>query len=291
MSFTFNNPRGWQDLDVVNILINNVLDGRNACYLAYSRSAGVLYLVADDGGTLSTGLALGGPGSVSNSQCSVAGAASMVAGSRDTLTVTLNIVFTSGFGGNKVVYLAARDLEGGNSGWQALGVWQPPFTPSGTIAVVSLTPARGAAPSGTAQTFAATLTDSQGGTCGTCSSTAGFGVVNLLVGNFIDGRSACYLAYVASTNSLLLVDDGGDAGGPFAGGMVLNGAAGAIQNSQCSVNGVGSSAAKSGNTLTLTLNITFKSPFAGNLIVWVAGRDQASGNNTDWQAMGTTTVQ
>jgi len=181
------------------------------------------------------------------------------------------------------MYLAAGNVAGGNSGWQALGVWQAPFTPAGTIAVVSLTQARSAAASGTAQTFTAALTDSQGA--------GDFGVVNLLVNNFIDGRQACYLAYVASTNSLLLVDDGGDAGGPFAGGVVLNGVAATIQNSQCSVNRVGSSAAKSGNTLTLMLNITFKSPFAGNRIVWVAGRDAAGGNNTGWQSMGTTTVE
>ena len=43
--------------------------------------------------------------------------------------------------------------------------------------------------------------------------------------------------------------------------------------------------------LSYLLNITFKSPFAGNRVVWVAGRDQASGNNTDWQSVGTTTVQ
>jgi len=283
MIFTFNDASGWQDLDVVNILINNVLDGRNACYLAYSRSAGVLYLVADNGGTLSTGLTLGGSGSVSNSQCIVAGAASAASGSGNTLTVTLNLIFAAGFGGNKVVYLAARDLAGGNSGWQALGVWQATFTPAGTIAVVSLTQARSAAASGAAQTLAAGLTDSQGA--------GDFGVVNVLVNNFIDGRSACYLAYAAASNSLLLLDDGGDAGGPFAGGMVLNGSAGTIQNSQCSVNGVGSSAVKSGNGLTLTLNITFKAALAGNRVVWVAGRDGAGGNNTDWQAMGTTTVQ
>jgi len=283
MVFTFNDSSGWQDLGVVNVLINNVLDGRNACYLAYSRSAGVLYLVADDGGTLSTGLVLGGAGSVSNSQCIVTGSASAAAGSGNTLTVALNIIFTAGFGGNKVMYLAAGNVAGGNSGWQALGVWQAPFTPAGTIAVVSLTQARSAAASGTAQTFTAALTDSQGA--------GDFGVVNLLVNNFIDGRQACYLAYVASTNSLLLVDDGGDAGGPFAGGVVLNGVAATIQNSQCSVNRVGSSAAKSGNTLTLMLNITFKSPFAGNRIVWVAGRDAAGGNNTGWQSMGTTTVE
>ena len=34
---------------MTDVLINNFLDGRSACYLAYSRSAGVLYLVADNG--------------------------------------------------------------------------------------------------------------------------------------------------------------------------------------------------------------------------------------------------
>jgi len=283
MTFTFNDPNGWQDLDVVNVLINNVLDGRSACYLAYSRSVGVLYLVEDDGGTLSTGLPLGGSGSVSNSQCSVAGAASVAMGSGNTLTVTLNLSFTAGFGGNKVVYLAARDVGGGNSGWQALGVWQAPFTPSGTISVVSLGAARGAAAAGTPQTYTATLMDSKG--------VSDFGVVNLLVNNFIDGRIACYLAFAAASNTLLLVDDGGDAGGPFAGSLVLNGGAGTIQNSQCSVNGAGSAAVKSGNTLTLILNLTFQSSFKGNQIVWLAGRDGAGANNTGWQATGTATVQ
>ena len=57
------------------------------------------------------------------------------------------------------------------------------------------------------------------------------------------------------------------------------------------MNSVGSSAVKNGNTLTLALNITFKAPFAGNRVIWVAGRDSADGNNTDWQAVGTTAVQ
>ena len=39
------------------------------------------------------------------------------------------------------------------------------------------------------------------------------------------------------------------------------------------VNGAGSSAAGIGGTLTLTLNITFQSPFAGNRVVWAAGRE------------------
>ena len=89
---------------------------------------------------------------MSNSQCTVTGSGSSASGSGNTLTLMLNLSFNTAFGGNKIVYTAARDLQGGNSGWQALGTWQAPFTPSGTIAAVSLTPARGAAPSGTAQT-------------------------------------------------------------------------------------------------------------------------------------------
>ena len=48
---------------------------------------------------------------------------------------------------------------------------------------------------------------------------------------------------------------------------------------------------KSGNTLTLTLNVTFSAGFKGNRIIWVAGRDTASANNTDWQASATSSVQ
>jgi hypothetical protein len=49
MTFTFTDPRGWQDLDVENILINNFLDGRNACYLAYSQPPNVLYIMNGPG--------------------------------------------------------------------------------------------------------------------------------------------------------------------------------------------------------------------------------------------------
>jgi len=153
MTFTFTDPRGWQDLGVVNVLINNFLDGRKACYLAYSRSAGVLYLVADNGGTLSQGLVPGGSGSVSNGQCTVAAAGSSASGAGNTLTLVLNLSFSAAFGGSKIVYMAAGDQEGSNSGWETLGTWTVPFTLPGTIAVVNLSPPRVAAPPGTTETF------------------------------------------------------------------------------------------------------------------------------------------
>ena len=283
-TFQFSEPTGYQNLGVVNVLINNVLDGRSACYLAYSVPSSVLYLVDDTGnaaGPYAGSVALGSSSVIQNSQCAVTLVSATGAGT--TLSLTLSITFKASFGGNKIAYVAARDQGTGNSNWQALGVWQVPFSPPGTIAVSGLTPSRGAGQNGVSQPFAFVVTDSKG--------TGDIGVVNLLINSSIDGRKACYLAYVASSNTLVLVDDGGDAGGPYAGSMVMNGTSGGIQNGQCAVSGTGSSAAPSGNSLTLTLNITFSSSFTGNRVMYAAARDTASNNNTNWQSLGTWTVQ
>ena len=47
--FTFSDPSGWQNLGVANVLVNNFIDGRSACYLAYSVPSSTLYLVDDSG--------------------------------------------------------------------------------------------------------------------------------------------------------------------------------------------------------------------------------------------------
>jgi hypothetical protein len=276
MVFTFSDPRGWQDLDVVNVLINNFLDGRNACYIAYSRPNGVLYLVPDAGGGLLPGLTLSsGSGSTSNSQCTIAGAGSSATGSGNTLTLTLNMSFASGFAGNKITYMAARDLQGNNSGWQALGAWGVPVITT-FPAVTGVTPSRGG---GSSQTFTFTFNDTKG--------YQDLGVVNILINNFLDGRQSCYLAYSRPFNVLYLVNDAGSALLP---GLGLN-ATGNVTNSQCTVQSAGSSATGSGNTLTLVLNMSFGAGFAGNKVVYMAARDATDANNSGWQAMGSWTVQ
>jgi len=45
------------------------------------------------------------------------------------LTPILNLAFTSGFGGNRAIYMAARDA-GGNSGWQTMDAAGVPPLPS-----------------------------------------------------------------------------------------------------------------------------------------------------------------
>jgi len=224
-TFQFTSPSGYQSLGVVNVLINNFLDGRNACYLAYVLASNTLVLVGDSGnpaGSYAGSVALGSTSTIQNSQCAVNLVSAV--GSGSTLTLALNITFKPAFGGDKVTYVAATQGTE-SSDWQALGVWQAPAAQSGTIDVAGITPSRGAGTNGVNRQFTITVTDTKG--------TGDIGIVDLLINNFIDGRKACYLAYAASSNTLYLVDDSGDAGGPFAGGMVLNGNLGSIQNSQC----------------------------------------------------------
>jgi len=169
-------------------------------------------------------------------------------------------------------------MAGDNSGWQALATLPggPPPVGPGAGAV---TPPSGA---GSSQTFQFTFNDYNGW--------QDIGVANILINSAIDGRAACYLAFVPSgpaAGSLYLVDDGGDAGGPF-GGITLPGT-GVTQNSQCTVSGAGSSVSATDGTLTLTLSLSFSQGFRGNRIAWLAARNNTE--NSGWEARGSWTVQ
>jgi hypothetical protein len=110
------------------------------------------------------------------------------------------------------------------------------------------------------------------------------GVVNLLVNDWLDGRQACYLAYVPAVNTVFLVNDAGDAGGPFAGSIVL-GTSQTAGNTQCTLYAQGSSVTSGVQNVTLRLRMQLHGPFAGARVTYAAVRDQ-SNNNSGWQASG-----
>ncbi len=269
-TFTFSDPQGWQDLDVVNVLVNNFLDGRYGCYLAYSRPLNVLYLVNDPGTALLPGMVMNGAGAVANSQCAVNGALSSASGSGETLTLRLNLTFATGFAGNRIFYGAARDLVVNNSGWKALGTWTVPGGGAAQLTAGPLTPAQG---TGATATLTVTFTNTNGWNQ--------LGVLNVLINDALDGRYACYLAYSRPLNVLYLVNDAGNGllPGLFVGGT------GTLGNNQCTINGAGLTAVGNGNTLTLTIPVSFGAGFKGNRILYLAARDVAE-NNSGWQARG-----
>jgi hypothetical protein len=283
-TFTFTDPNGASNLGVVNVLINNFLDGRVACYLAFvpsSATSGTLYLVdnaGDAGGPFAGGMTIPGSSSISNGQCSVSGNGSSVSSIGNTLTLTLNITFTAAFSGNKVIYMAARDVtQAYNSGWQALGVYDiPGAAPSGPY-VGGVTPNRstGTGP----QTYVFTFNDTNG--------VSDLGVVNVLINNFLNGNYACYIAYSRPLGVLYLVNDPGTALLP----AITLGGSGSVSNSQCTINSAGSSAALSGNTLTLTLSMSFPASFDGNRVIYMAARSNGDVLNSGWQSVGSRSVQ
>lgn len=278
LAFTFADPVGPQDLEVVNILINDVLDGRQACYLAYSQPTNVLYLVDDTGTRLSPGQVLNSGNSINNGQCTVSWSDSPVVRTGNSLVLTLGMMFSGSFGGNKVIYLAAGNQTQSNSGWEALGVWQVPVvSATTTISVTGMSPSRGSGSRAT--TFSFNFADAKG--------YQDLGVENILINTALDGRHACYVAYARAVNVLYLVNDNGDA---LLSGQSL-GSPGSISNSQCNISWGAGAVNASGNNLALTLNIGFGSAFGGDRIVYLAARDVNEGNNTGWQAMGTWLVQ
>jgi hypothetical protein len=277
LTATFNAPGGYQALDVLNILINNYLDGRQACYLAYSRPSNALYIVSDVGDpTQITGKVMDGTGTVGNSQCTVALAGSSATGNGNTFTLALNLSFAASFGGNKVVYAAARDVSGNNSGWQTMGVHGVPPLPSTFPMPAGMSP-----PSGNtlSQTLTFTYQDQ--------SSAANLQTVWALISTAIDGRAACYIAYYRPGNQVYLYPDNGD--GNQAANIVLTGN-NTISNSQCTISAQGASVQTAGSTLTVTLPVTFKPAFAGFKGVWMAAQTMGGAQTSPWQALGAEAV-
>jgi len=256
---------------VVNVLINNFLDGRQACYLAYSVPVNVLYLVPDAGSGLLTGMVLNGSGSTGNSQCTVSGVGSFASGSGNTLTLTLNLSFNNSFSGNKVVYMAARDAAN-NSGWQTMGVLGVPPLPSTFPNPIGMNPASG---NGLTSTITFTYQDQ--------SSATNLQTVWALINTSIDGRAACYVAYYCPGNQLYLYPNNGD--GTQSTNIVLTGN-NVISNSQCAISSLGSGTQIIGNTLTLTLPISFRPTFAGFKGVWLAAQTMGAAQTSAWQALG-----
>jgi hypothetical protein len=280
-SFTFSDPNGWQSFTVIDVLINNQLSAPHACYFAFvpsSSNSGSLYLVDDKGeaGGPYSAMQLPGIGTVQNSQCAIRATGSSVAASGSTLVLTLAITFATGFSGNQVMYTAAQDLLGYNSGWQELATWNVPGVTVVGPGVSGMSPARSSALN---TTYTFTFTDTNGW--------ADLSVLDILVNNSINAVSACYLAFVPSANTLYLVDDKGEAGGPYS--VLQIPSAGSVSNGQCTIKGQGSSISGVGNTLTLVLNVSFSQSFGGNRVFYVAARNSTTGNS-GWQPIGSVFV-
>ena len=270
LTFQFSHPQGYTQLGVLNVLINTALNGGSACYIAYSQPAGVLFLVNDAGpdSGLSAPLTLGSAATVQNSQCTVHGTGSAVLASGNTVTLTLRLTFSAAFTGSKVIYTAARDTGAGNSGWKTLGSAQ---IPEASPTLPRTDPLNPPAIATASQTVSANY-----------RADTGITTAWLLVNTALNAGQACYVAYFAPGNLLLLYPDDGDGANAIA--MPLTGN-NTVENSQCRISAQGSAATTAGGVLTLNLNITMKPALAGPNGIWTA-MQTASAQVSPWRISG-----
>jgi hypothetical protein len=142
----------------------------------------------------------------------------------------------------------------------------------GPPAPLSVAPNTG---SGSSGTFAFAFSDPNGAT--DILST------QMDIGATLSATGACYFYYARGANALYLATDAGAWQGPLT-----IGSAGTLQNSQCTVNAGASSVLASGNTLTLSLALTFTAGFTGAKNVYMEVQNVTQ--NSGWSAHGTWTV-
>ena len=121
----------------------------------------------------------------------------------------------------------------------------------------------------------------------TSSSSGGYANIQwmeLLFNSYNTAANGCFLAYWPGSRTVGLA---GNDGSTWPNTGVLG--TGTIQNSQCQVNLAASYDVQSGNSVTLTLAVSFYQSFAGTQQIWMQTGDD---NNlvANWQQMGTWTV-
>jgi hypothetical protein len=254
-ALTVSDPAGASDLSTVQILFGTSTAPSGGCMVTYIAQQGAFGLTNDAGTGYSGYVTPGQPVTVSNAQCTLSGSGSSIQASGNSLTMTSNLQFTSAFasaGGSAIKNIYARPLnvagQSVGSGFATVGTWTVPQTATpAPPSVDTLTPASG---QGASQSFALAVTDLAGA--------SDLASVQIHFGSSTALASACSVTYSAQQNSLILLNDVGMA----SAGTVAPGQAASVSNSQCTLNGTGSSITKSGATLTVTVNLQFSMAFA-----------------------------
>jgi hypothetical protein len=266
---TYSDPSGFASISATQTIINGTLTYTGACAVFYQVSSQTLAIINDAGSAFSVPAKLGVAGTLQNSQCSIDVGASSASGVGNNLTLNLAVTFTPSFVGVKSIYMQLQNKFGLTSGWQNRGAWAPAAAPAPSP--ISVTPNAG---TGTSQVFQLTYSDPSG--FGSISAT------QTIINTTLTYTGSCAVFYTASTQSLAIINDAGDA---FSTPAKL-GVAGTLQNSQCSIDVGASSASGVGNNLTLNLAVNFKPGFVGTDGIFMQVQN-TFGANSGWQNRGT----
>jgi hypothetical protein len=242
----------------------------NTCALVYDRQTHLLSL-RDDAGDWQQALPVSVAGSLQNSQCLVSLAETSASFSNSVLTLNVAVTFKPSYDGPKNAYLNAMGTSGAATGWELRGSWSIPSSgPNAHVSAGTVTPNSG---SGATQTFTAQFMDTLGAN--------DLAVVYVKVSGQPRGPlNTCMIRYEPATGVSLRDDDG-----QWLPGISTN-AVGQQQNTQCAMSVGAGSVTTSGNTLTLSVTLTFNPPYQGAKNVYLHATT-IDDYVTDWQQRGT----
>jgi hypothetical protein len=268
--FTYSHQNGFAAITSVSLIINSSLSTNRGCYLYYARASNTLWMGEEGGwsGPLILGQSLspGAPfGILQNKQCTVHGAGSSASGSGNNLVLNLALSFDDFFQGNKNVYLEAYDgIQ--DSGWVQSGMWSVTGPPTALGITVFGT--------GFSRTFSFFYNDINGFNSIVSASA--------LINSIPSAVGGCAVQYRRAYGDLWLMNDAATGWlGPIALGQT-----GALQNSQCTVDGAASSSLGSGNSLVLNVALSFKPAFAGVGFKWLYQEVYDGSLDSGWRQTG-----
>ena len=272
-SYLYSDSSGYQNIYLVQTILNTTLSWPNSCGTMYIAASG-LYLMNDAGNNWLGPLTIGQPGTLQNSQCTLDAGASSASGSGTNLTVNLAFTFQPGFTGPKSNFMLADDVVNNlTSGFQNRGTWSP--DPATAPSAVSVTPNNGSG-SGP-QTFSYLYSDSSG--------YQNIYLVQTILNTTLSWPGSCGTMYIAASSSLYLMND---AGNSWLGPLTI-GQPGALQNSECTLDAGASSASGSGTNLTVNLSLTFQPGFTGLQNNFMLANDVVNNLTSSIQNRGTWT--
>jgi hypothetical protein len=259
---TLSDPDGYRDLAWSEMIFNTSLNGRLACYITYDPQYH-LFNLADD--VMGSWVLPNGAGALENSQCIVFPLAAVTSAQGTNRTLTFPIAFKSPLLGSISMFIHTIDGTGVDSGWAFAGGWT--VTPNVAPAAIS------AAQGGLGVPYRFNYSDADGA--------ADIVWAEILVNSGLDGRHACYVMLDPVRGKLYLANDAYNG----YSGVVDLGAASTAQNSQCAINGSGSSVSSNGLGLTLALTMTPTPAFWGSKRVYMRAVD-SRGVDSGWLDAG-----
>ncbi len=271
---TFTDVNGGADIRVARLLINTSDSSVAACSIHLDRIAGHVILLDDTGAGAVPLARLGTQDIAENSGCQVLMEGTSTSVSGNTLTVQFNVVFKTGFAGDKRVFTAVSDLAVTGTWWVQGGNWSVSASASNQAPrIVSISPSPA---SGNRASLSVNMTDANGA--------LDIASARVLINANPQVGGGCYLILNRAANVIYL----GDAqGANFA--PVLLGSQESARNGLCTLYGGSSALTVSGSLLTLRLDLAFDAAFAGSRQIWTNVSDSAGLTSTGQPATFTVT--